>query len=305
MAGKHVYVEKPISHNLIEGRRMIEAARRHNRVVQVGTQRRSSASLAQMVEFLRSGKIGKISFCRTWITSQRPNIGYAKDEPIPKGVDYDLWLGPAPERAFNQNHFHYKWHWFWEYGTGELGNNGIHALDVARWGLGVDYPTSVVSSGGKHFFDDDQVTPDTQLVCYEYPGLTLAWEHRTWSPQGIDGSTFGVAFYGNNGTVIFDSKGWRVEGLKESPARDPQKLSSLESAHQRNWLECMRTGARPNADIATGHVSTALCHIGNISQRVGRKLRWDGARESFPASDADANALLGRQYRSQWELPAV
>src|SRR5262249_30091260 len=167
-AGKHVYVEKPISHNLVEGRRMVEAARRHKCVVQVGTQRRSGASFASAVELVRSGKLGQIPFARTWIAGNRPSIGRRKDEEVPKGVDYDLWLGPAPERPFNQNRFHYKWHWHWDYGTGELGNNGIHALDLARWLLNLDAPVRVSAGGGKFFYDDDQETPDTQIATFDF-----------------------------------------------------------------------------------------------------------------------------------------
>ncbi|MBI2825299.1 MAG: Gfo/Idh/MocA family oxidoreductase [Planctomycetia bacterium] len=304
-AGKHVFVEKPISHDIVEGDRMVAAARKHNRAVQVDTQRRSSASLKAMVEFLASGGIGKVHFARSWITSRRENIGRAADEPAPPGVDYDMWLGPAASRPFNRNHFHYRWHWFWEYGTGELGNNGVHGLDLARWGLGVDLPTSVVSSGAKHFFDDDQVTPDTQVVCYEYPGLTLLWEHRTWSPFGMNESTFGVEFHGADGVVITDGRKWWIHRPKE-----PKKLGvdgdiTYEPQHQRNWMEAIRTGARPCADIEIGHTTTTLCHLGNISQRVGRKLSWDAARRRFPDADADANTLLGREYRGPWTLPAV
>ena len=304
-AGKHVYVEKPVSHNLVEGRRMVQAARRYDRVVQAGTQRRSSTALAGMVDFLRSGGIGKIGFVRAWITSVRENIGFAKDGPTPAGVDYDLWLGPAASRPFNPNRFHYRWHWFWDYGTGELGNNGVHALDVARWGVDVDYPQSVVSSGGKFSFDDDQVTPDTQIVCYQYPGMTMVWEHRIWNKHRMDGSNFGVAFHGSDGTVLFDGKRWTVEGGKTPGENVETKLRNLESAHQRNWLDCIKTGKRPNADIEIGHIGAALCHLGNISQRLGRKLVWDGAEERFSDANSDANRLLAREYRSEWRLPTV
>lgn len=304
MAGKHVYVEKPVSHNIVEGRRMIEAARKYDRVVQVGTQRRSSRPLAQMVDFIQSGGIGKVCYARAWTVSKRPNIGHAKDAPTPKGVHYDLWLGPAAARPFNPNHFHYQWHWFWQYGTGELGNNGIHALDVVRWALQIDYPETVVSSGGKMYFDDDQQSPDTQVVCYEYPGLTVQYEHRTWTSEPVSGSGFGFSFYGDKGTIYSDGTKWRMEGGdKESLAA--LKLRDLESNHQRNWLDCIKTGKRPAADIEQGHLSTALCHLGNISQRVGRKLRWYGDKERFDESERDANELLTREYRSEFPLPTI
>ncbi|HVU85796.1 MAG TPA: Gfo/Idh/MocA family oxidoreductase [Pirellulales bacterium] len=304
-AGKHVLVEKPCSHNVIEGERMLAAARKHSRLVQVDTQRRSSASMKAMVDFLQSGGVGKLHFARSWITSRRENIGHATDEATPAGVDYDLWLGPAPARPFNRNHFHYRWHWFWQYGTGELGNNGVHGLDLARWGLGVDMPTSVVSSGAKQFFDDDQVTPDTQVVCYEYPGLTLMWEHRTWSPYGMNGSTFGVEFHGAEGVVTTDGRTWSIHRPKEPPKPGFEGNTSYEPEHQRNWLDAIHGDAQLTADIDVGRTSAALCHIGNISQRLGRKLAWDAVSGKFAAADAEANALLGREYRAPWILPAV
>jgi predicted dehydrogenase len=304
-AGKHVLVEKPCSHNVIEGERMLAAARKHSRQVQVDTQRRSSASMKAMVDFLQSGGVGKLHFARSWITSRRENIGHAADEMTPAGVDYNLWLGPAPARSFNRNHFHYRWHWFWQYGTGELGNNGVHGLDVARWGLGVDMPTSVVSSGAKQFFDDDQITPDTQVVCYEYPGLTLMWEHRTWSPYGMNGSTFGIEFHGADGVVTTDGRTWFIHRPKEPPKSGFDGDTNYEPQHQRNWLDAIRGDAQLTADIDVGRTSAALCHIGNISQRLGRKLTWDAAAGKFAAADADANALLGREYRTPWTLPDV
>jgi predicted dehydrogenase len=304
-AGKHVLVEKPCSHNVIEGERMLAAARKHSRQVQVDTQRRSSASMKAMVDFLQSGGVGKLHFARSWITSRRENIGHTADEATPPGVDYDLWLGPAPARPFNRNHFHYRWHWFWQYGTGELGNNGVHGLDIARWGLGVDMPLSVVSSGAKQFFDDDQVTPDTQVVCYEYPGLTLMWEHRTWSPFGMNGSTFGIEFHGAEGVVTTDGRTWLIHRPKEPAKSGFDGDTSYEPQHQRNWLDAIRGEAQLTADIDVGRTSAALCHVGNISQRLGRKLTWDAAAGKFAAADAEANALLGRDYRAPWTLPQV
>jgi len=303
--GKHVLVEKPCSHNIVEGQRMLAAARKHNRQVQVDTQRRSSASLKELVDFLAAGKIGKIHFARTWIVSNRENIGHAKNEATPAGVNYDMWLGPAPAREFNPNHFHYRWHWQWEYGTGELGNNGVHGLDLARWALGVDFPTSVVSSGGKYFFDDDQVTPDTQTVCYEYPGMTLVWEHRTWSPYGMNDSTFGVEFHGDDGMVTCDGRNWWIHRGKAPKEQGNTASISYELEHQRNWLDAIKGAAQLTADIEIGATSAALCHLGNISQRVGRKLSWDAKTQRFPAADADANALLGREYRAAWALPVA
>jgi predicted dehydrogenase len=295
-ASKHVYVEKPVSHNIIEGRRMVEAARRHNRIVQVGTQRRSSAQCATAMELVRSGKLGKVPFARTWIAGNRPSIGHQKDGAVPRGVDYDLWLGPAAQRPFNVNRFHYKWHWFWDYGTGELGNNGIHALDLIRWILNLDAPVRVSAGGGKFFYDDDQETPDTLQVTYDFPQCSVTWEHRIWSREKPQ---WGAILYGERGTMVIDNRGWHIQDGIE--AADKGHIDS-DQPHQRNFLECIKTSRRPNADIEEGHKSTRLCHLGNIAFRTGRSLRFD-ARTETCHGDAEANRLLGRSYRKPFVLP--
>jgi predicted dehydrogenase len=297
-AGKHVYVEKPISHNLLEGRRMVEAARKYDRVVQAGTQRRSATYTASAAEFVRSGKLGKVPFARTWIAGNRKTIGHKADAPVPSGVDYDLWLGPAPKRPFNPNRFHYNWHWNWDYGTGELGNNGIHALDLARWVLGLDAPQYISCGGGKFFYDDDQQTPDTQIAVFDFPGTTVVWEHRIWSKTGVGSEPFGVILYGEKGTLVFDRKGWHVEdGVTASDeGSDPQ------GSHLRNFLDSIRAHKRPSADIEEGHKSTRLCHLGNIAYRVGRRLAFDASTETL-RDDSAANQLLGRTYREPFVVP--
>ncbi|HJT76614.1 MAG TPA: Gfo/Idh/MocA family oxidoreductase [Gemmataceae bacterium] len=301
-AGKHVYVEKPISHDLREGRRMVEAARKYNRVVQVGTQRRSAAHCKSAAEFVRSGKLGKVPFARTWIAGHRPSIGHKEDSPVPAGVDYDLWLGPAPARPFNPNRFHYNWHWNWDYGTGELGNNGIHGLDLIRMVLGLGTPRRVTSGGGKYFYDDDQQTPDTQVAVFDFDGTCVTWEHRIWSKTGSEGEPWGVELYGEKGTLLFDRKGWHV--LDGAEASD--RAGEMERAHVRNFLDCVKEGRpeRLNAPIEEGHRSTSLCHLGNVAWRVGRVLRWDGQAEAV-ADDPEANRLLGRVYRKPFVLPEV
>jgi predicted dehydrogenase len=291
-AGKHVYVEKPISHNLVEGRRMVEAARRHNRVVQVGTQRRSAPHYASAAEFVRSGKLGRVPFIRTWIAGNRPSIGHRKDGKPPRGVDYDLWLGPAPQRPFNENRFHYKWHWHWDYGTGELGNNGIHALDMARFVAGLDAPQRVSAGGGKYFYDDDQETPDTHIATFDFPNTCVMWEHRIWSRTGFEGQPWGLALYGERGTLIFTNKGWHVaDGIEAS-----DKAGEMDRAHLRNFLDCIRSGRRPSGDIEEGHKSTRMCHLGNIALRLGRTLHFDAKSETC-RDDAEANRMLRRTYR--------
>lgn len=299
-AGKHVYCEKPASHNIAEGRKMVEAARRHNRVVQLGTQRRSAAHSQSAVELVRSGRLGKIPFARTWIAGNRPAIGRRENTDVPRGVDYNLWLGPAPETPFNPNRFHYNWHWNWDHGTGELGNNGIHALDLARWILNLDAPTRVSSGGGVLFYEDDHITPDTQVAVYEFPTTTMIWEHRIWSRTGVEGESWGVCLYGERGTLTFHRKGWTVTNGIDAFDRD----SPTDEPHYRNFLDCVRTGRRPNADIEEGHKSTRLCHLGNIAIRTGRTIRFNAENESI-IDDAEANRLLTRTYRRPFEMPAT
>jgi predicted dehydrogenase len=307
-AGKHVYCEKPCSQTLMEGRRMVQAARKYKRVVQLGTQRRSASDVVAAREYIQSGKLGKVAFARAWIAGNRPNIGKAEPSPVPRGVDYSLWLGPAAETAFTKNRFHYKWHWFWDLGTGEIGNNGIHFLDVARNVLGLDAPTRISCAGGKYFYDDDQQTPDTQIATFDFPGgaggatgCTVVWEHRVWEKKGPEDQSSGITFHGDKGTLIYKSEGWEVRGVdgtKEKPG------VNIVGAHVRNFLDCIRDGKTPNADIEEGHKSTRLCHLGNIAYRTGRTLNFDAVTETFK-DDPAANQLLGREYRKGFELPAV
>ncbi len=305
-AGKHVYVEKPACHNLREGRRMVEAARKYHRVVQLGTQSRSSASLARAAELVRSGKLGKTPHARAWIGGSRPNIGRQMDSEPPAGVDYDLWLGPAPQHAFNVNRFHYRWHWMWDYGTGELGNNGIHGLDRLRWILGLEAPTRIVAAGGKFFYEDDQETPDTLTATYEFPTCSVTWEHRVWSR----GTGDGAIVYGEHGMLVLDREGWHVEkGIEATDPGDGKAQGVEGTVHQRNFIDCIKNSSgtsvrRPNADIEEGHKSTRLCHLGNIAFRTGRAIRFDAQSESC-LDDPEANRLLGRSYRKPFEVPAT
>ncbi|MFN0050716.1 MAG: Gfo/Idh/MocA family protein, partial [Planctomycetales bacterium] len=305
-AGKDVYVEKPCCHNPIEGQRMVAAARHHGRVVQVGTQRRSGADMAAIAPVVQGGQLGKVHFVRSWITSVRPNIGREAVAPPPENLDFSLWAGPGPDDGYKKNLVHYHWHWRWAFGTGECGNNGIHGLDVARWGLGVDYPSLVTCGGGKNYFDDDQETPDTQLATFEFPGVTLQWEHRTWSPRGLDGESFGVAFYGTEATLITTGRGWKIvtgAGDKEKIVDKHDGAEQMQS-HVRNFLDSLITREKPNADIEINHKSTLLCHLANIAWRTRSVVKFDGQNESI-IDNPEATALLGRSYRKGFELPRV
>ncbi|HEV3021671.1 MAG TPA: Gfo/Idh/MocA family oxidoreductase [Pirellulales bacterium] len=298
-AGKHVYVEKPASHNGREGQLMVAAARTNQRVVQLGTQRRSSAGVIEAVGRLRAGEIGRVLFARGWINSQRPSIGHGKPAPVPSHLNYELWQGPAPERPYVDNLIHYHWHWFWHWGTGELGNNGIHALDVCRWGLGVDYPEHVVCGGGRYHFDDDQETPDTQLATFHFGDKAITWEHRTWSKRGFEGEGFGEVFYGEKGSLVIGAKGYKMfDAEGELLAEGGAGYSDAD--HIGDFLACIKSGGRPKADIEEGVKSTTLCHLGNIAYRTGRTVKFDPATQTIVGDD-EAAGLWSRAYRAGWE----
>ncbi|MDB6033880.1 MAG: oxidoreductase domain protein, partial [Verrucomicrobiales bacterium] len=278
---------------------MIQAARKYNRVVQLGTQRRSMQGVQEEIEKMRSGAIGPVHFSRGWYNNSRPSIGHGKAAPVPAWLDYTLWQGPAPQREYHDNLIHYNWHWFWHWGTGELGNNGIHSLDICRWGLGVDYPTRVTSGGGKYRYDDDQETPDTHVVTYDFGDKSLVWEGRSWHRQGFENSMFGITFYGENGSIIIDGSNYRIldpKGAEVSKHGGP----GGDGPHHRNFLDCIRNGKRPNADIEEGHKSTMLCHLGNIAYRTSHTLLLD-PKTGHIQDDRKAQALWKRDYRRGWE----
>jgi len=298
-AGKHVYVEKPASHNAREGELMVAAARKHKRVVQLGTQRRTWPGVVEGVRKVHEGALGRVLFSRGWYNNTRASIGRGKEGPVPDWLDWELWQGPAAERPFRGNIVHYNWHWFWHWGTGELGNNGIHSLDICRWGLGVDYPTRVTSGGGKYRHDDDQETPDTHSVTFDFAGKSLVWEGRSWHPRGFEGSAFGIAFYGEKGTLVIDGGGYKIFDFKGAEI-DKGSGPEGDKDHLQNFLDCIRSGKRPNADIEDGHKSTLLCHLGNIAWRTGHTLHVDPTNGHI-LGDAEAQALWGREYRPGWE----
>lgn len=320
-AGKHVYVEKPISHNFIEGQRMVQAAKKYKRLVQGGTQRRSSEHYMKARKFLVDDKrLGKVGFVRTWIAGNRPNIGHEKESAPPKGVDYNLWLGPAgteKELPFKKNRFHYEWHWDWRLGTGELGNNGVHALDGVRMVLGLDAPTRITSGGGKLIYDDDRITPDTQVSVFDFPnGPTLMWEHRIWSKTGVNGENWGIAIYGEKGTMLFDRKGWHIVDGPDygwavpSWCSNPSEKAVVEDPseeHLRNFFEAIKTNGttKLTCPIEEAHKSTRLCHLGNIAYRVRRAITFDPAKEEIK-DDKEATKLMGREtYAKGFELPTA
>ncbi len=303
VAGKDVYVEKPLSHTIAEGRLLVNLARKHARIVQHGTQSRSSQGLMEAIEYLRSGKLGKIRMAKAINSQLRGPIGREPDADPPSNVNYDLWLGPAPKRPFNPNRFHYNWHWFWDYGTGDTGNDGIHQIDIARWGLGVEMPKAVSCSGGQLFYNDDHQTPDTQIATFEYDDAYLMFEMRLWTPYPHEGHENGNIFYGDQGSMSIGRDGWQVtfKDAKAGPGG-----SRRDGSHIANFIKAVRSrkAGDLNADVEVGHCSAALCHMANIAMRVGRRLRFDATREQF-IDDAEANTYLSKQYRKGFELPSL
>jgi predicted dehydrogenase len=307
-AGKHVYVEKPCSHNVREGRLLVEAARRAKRVVQVGTQSRSSDYIRAAMDRLRDGAIGEVLVAKAWNSQLRANIGHVAPSEPPAQLDYDLWVGPAPMVPYQSNLLHSSWRWFTAFGCGDAGNDGVHDLDLARWGLGVStHPQAIAALGGKYFFDDDQQFPDTQYVAFEYEAAgrkkQLIYEHRIWSPYIQEGYENGNAFYGTKGMLILGKQsGWQLFGPRNKLVEEQRGSLDL-TAHHRNFLEAIRTGAAANADAETGHLSAALAHFANIATRLGVTLRFDPLEEQFVGND-EANRLLRREYRrGHWAAP--
>jgi predicted dehydrogenase len=268
-AGKHVYVEKPVSHNVWEGRKIVEAARKYNRLCQTGTQSRSYKGFQEAIQFLREGKLGKIKLARGLCYNPRLSIGHKDDAPVPAGIDYNLWLGPAPERPFNENRFFYNWHWFWDYGNGDLGNQGIHQMDIARWGLGRnELPRKVISVGGRFGYKDDGETANSQIVAYDYgDGPGILFEVRGLETPPYKEVKVGVIFHCAEGLVTFN----RSEATALN--REGELIQKWKGTgdHFQNFADAVRSGKASDlrAPIEEGHLSSALCHLGNISYRLG------------------------------------
>lgn len=298
-AGKHVYVEKPGSHNALEGQWMVASARKHKRVVQMGNQRRSWVIMKEAVEKLRGGVIGKPRAARTWYNATRTTIGHGKPAPVPDWLDYSLWQGPAPERPYLDNVVHYNWHWRWHWGGGELANNGIHLLDIARWGLGVDCPTRVSCTGGRYYFEDDQETPDTIMATYDFGQSQILWECHSCNGRGYYGAAVGVEFLGDGGSFLLLDGEWKVFDPKNKLVAEG-KSPRRDSDHFQNFIEGVRGDTRLNSEIEEGQKSTLLCHLGNIAWRTGHTLTLDPVRKTI-LNDRAASKLWGREYRKGWQ----
>jgi predicted dehydrogenase len=309
LAGKDVYVEKPASHNIREGRLAIEAARKHNRIVQHGTNLRAAPHYQEAWDLLRKGVIGTVLMVKAINNQRRRTHPLRDDEAVPPGVHYDLWLGPGPKRPFNRNRFHGTWHWTWDYGTGDLGNDGVHQIDLGRWALGLKAPKAVSCSAAKLGSKGDaQETPDAMVVTWEYDDLLYVFEQRDFTPYRMPGHRLDNdnIFYGDEGYMMVDRDGYRVfyKNNVKGPAYYKQWVDS--PGHYQNFIDCVKSRKQENliADIEEGHYSSLLCHLGNIAYRTGRRLEFDPKTEKIIGDQAAGN-LLSREYRKGFELPKV
>jgi predicted dehydrogenase len=296
-AGKHVYVEKPCCHNPAEGEMMIEAARKHRRAVQVGTQRRSGGGFQAAVKALQDGAIGRVYLAKAAYNNVRGSIGTGKPGTPPDSLNYDLWQGPAPRAPYVDNRIHYNWHWFWQWGNGELGNNGVHTIDICRWGLNVDFPTRVTSSGGRYRYQDDQQTPDANTVCFEFADRKqIVWQGLSCH-RGTDDF---VAFFGENGSLHLDANGgYRILDERRKEVAEKSGLVRGDREHIANFLSAIRNDQplKLNAEIEIGHASTLLCHLGNIAQRTTGSIQCGPKGRIL---DEDAMKLWRRDYEPGW-----
>ncbi len=334
-AGKDVYVEKPLSHGWFEGHQLVAAAKKYNVIVQHGTNSRSGKAVIEGIKKMNEGLIGEVYLSRGLCYKWRNTIGKAKEESVPAGVNYDLWTGPAPMKPFTKNRFHYNWHWIWDTGDGDFGNQGIHELDVARWGLGVKFPTRVSAIGGHYMFDDDQETPNVLAVAYNFKtpdgkDKILEFEVRHWMSnheadigtpafessgvpaaignaaearrKGRDPNTIGNVFYGSKGYMAFDGYDSYRTWLGREQEPGPQAKAG--GNNWQNFIDCVRSRRKEdlNAPVEEGHISCTLMHLGNVSYRLGRTLNFDPVNQTV-IGDEEANRMLHRAYRAPYVVP--
>ncbi|QDV27593.1 Gfo/Idh/MocA family protein [Aureliella helgolandensis] len=300
-AGKHVYVEKPCSHNPLEGEWMVAAGQKYNRCVQMGSQRRSAARTQEAMKRLHSGAIGNVHLARCYYNNLRGSIGHGAEATPPKELNYELWQGPAPRRPYRDNLIPYNWHWVWHYGGGELANNGVHALDLCRWGLDVDYPIRAVSSGGRYWFDDDQETPDVQTAAFEFEGgKRITWDALSCNKHRVNSF---CEFYGDAGALELDSDGaYRIFDLNDKQIEEGGKGSVGQKEHLQNFVDAIRADdpSLLNQPILEGHKSTLLCHLGNIAYRTDRVVHCDSTNGHI-VGDEEQQAMWRRDYAAGWE----
>lgn len=309
-AGKHVYVEKPCCHNVREGRLMIDAVHRSGKVLQVGTQSRSTECVADGIQRVLNGEIGEVLVAKAWNSQRRGSIGHSEPTEPPEHLDFDSWTGPAPQVPYRKNLLPAVWRWWYNFGCGDIGNDGVHDIDVALWGLGVTtHPDRIACFGDKYFFDDDQQFPDTQYAQFEYSPQgdsgqrkQLIFEQRIWTRYTQDGYENGAAFYGTKGMLIMGhTVGWRQYGERNKLIAERTGRADL-IAHHNNFFDSIRGTAKPNASIDVGHRAAAIVHLANIAARTGRVLNFDPGKEEI-LNDPESNRLLSRDYRDHWGTP--
>jgi len=313
-AGKHVYLEKPCSHNPREGEILVEAVERYGKVIQMGNQRRSFPNVIKAINDLTTGAIGRVYLGRGWYTNNRKSIGVGKNTPVPGWLDWDLWQGPAPRKLYKDNLVHYNWHWHWHWGTGEALNNGTHVVDLLRWGLNVDYPLKVSSNGGRYHYNDDWETPDTQIISMDFPeGVSLTWEGRSCNGKYEEGFADGAYFYGEKGSmqlyensyIIYNLDNKIVKEVKDDFAYDNRNntnpTAALDVLHFMNFCKAIKEGSKPHSNIESGHKSVLLMQLGNIAQRVGHSLEID-SNNGHILHDKEARKLWSREYEKGWEM---
>ncbi len=313
-AGKHVYLEKPCSHNPHEGEMVVAAAEKYGNVIQIGTQRRSWPNVIQAMADIKGGIIGRPYFAKGWYANNREAIGRGKLTSSPSWLNYELWQGPAPRKGFKDNLVHYNWHWFWHWGTGEALNNGTHTIDLMRWGLNVDYPGRVTSVGGRYRYQDDWETPDTQVISMEFPNnIAMTWEGRSCNGRNVEGSSGGLVFYGDSGALqidgansykVFDLNNKLVKSVENDFAIKPlDKMSpsqTLDAIHLQNFLNAIRKGDSLHAGVLDGHKSTLLCQLGNIALRSGGALDIN-PKNGHIENNSKALKFWKREYQKGWE----
>lgn len=305
-AGKDVYVEKPLASTIDEGRAIVTAAQKHQRIVQMGSQWKSCQHMIDASDFVRSGKLGKVSMVRAWAwLDWQPDIGRPADGAPPPGVDYDLWLGPAPKRPFNKNRFHYNFRWFWDYAGGLMTDWGVHLINMAMMGMPVVAPKTVCASGGTFVQTDMRETPDSQIALYEFPDFLLQWEHKSGVGAGLNSRSWGVSWSGTEGTILMNDEGWQLVAERRKATLEPMKKPGSGNghpAHVRNFLDCVKSRKPTVLHPELAHHVSAIAHLGNIAFRSGSKLVWDAEREKVTNNPA-ADKLVGVKYRSPWKLP--
>jgi predicted dehydrogenase len=305
-AGKDIYVEKPLAKTIDEGRAMVEAVKKYNRVAQMGSQWRSAKHIIEATDIIKSGQLGKVSLARAWaFLDWLPSIGHIPDSPVPPGVDYDTWLGPAPLRAFNQNRFHFNFRWFWDYAGGLMTDWGVHLLNMVSMGLPPENPKSVTAAGGKFILDDDSETPDSLVTVYDYKDCQVIWEHRAGINNGLNSRSWGVEWHGTEGNIILNDTGYELftEPKKANIAsRKRHTEGDPRPAHVRNFLDCVKSRQQPALNLEIGHRVSSLAHLGNIAYRTGQKIVWDDVNEKIIGCH-EADKLVTVKYRKPWHLP--